>query len=207
MEELGDDLTKVKRELSKLQASLNESMRKNARDSGYPESRRTTLDDELDEGTGARPKTVRTTTLPTDMFENRKPDSGISVSKTDDQNPDRFAFTSTPYIRDREYMPLHTEENITTRRPYGRVNPDHNKGSYVKPDKFDGTTSWLDFKSHFDVCAELNNWSDREKGMYLAVALRGRAQAILGSLPDGEKCSYRLLCRSLEERFLPPNQT
>ena len=120
MEELGDDLTKVERELSKLQASLNESMRKNARDSGYPESRRTTLDDELDEGTGARPKTVRTTTLPTDMFENRKPDSGISVSKTDDQNPDRFAFTSTPYIRDREYMPLRTEENITTRRPYGR---------------------------------------------------------------------------------------
>ena len=55
MEELGDDLTKVEKELSKLQASLNESMRKNARDSGYPESRRTTLDDELDEGTGARP--------------------------------------------------------------------------------------------------------------------------------------------------------
>ena len=49
MEELGDDLTKVERELSKLQASLNESKRKNARDSGYPEGRRTTLDDELDE--------------------------------------------------------------------------------------------------------------------------------------------------------------
>ena len=55
MEELGDDLTKVEKELSKLQASLNESVRKNAGDSGYPESRRTTLDDELDEGTGARP--------------------------------------------------------------------------------------------------------------------------------------------------------
>ena len=35
MEELGDDLTKVEKELGKLQASLNESMRKNARDSGH----------------------------------------------------------------------------------------------------------------------------------------------------------------------------
>ena len=68
----------VEGELNKLQASLNESIRKN---SGYPERRRTTLDDELDEGTGTRPKTVWTTTLPTDMFENRKPEIGISVSK------------------------------------------------------------------------------------------------------------------------------
>ena len=62
MEELGDDFTKAERELTKVQDSLNESMRKIARDSCYPESRRTTLDDELDEGTGAKPKTVKTTT-------------------------------------------------------------------------------------------------------------------------------------------------
>ena len=80
MEELGDDLTKVERELSDPQASLSESTRMNAKGSGCPVSRRTTLGDELYEGTGAKPKTVRTTTLPTDMCEKRKPESSTSVS-------------------------------------------------------------------------------------------------------------------------------
>ena len=90
-------------------------------------------------------KTVKTTTLPTDMFENRKLESGLSVSKTNDKNPDRFAFKSTPSIRDRS-LPI--EENITTRRPHGRATL-----TTAKVVKFDGTTSWLDFKTHFDVCA------------------------------------------------------
>jgi hypothetical protein len=42
---------------------------------------------------------------------------------------------------------------------------------HVKPDKFDGTAAWLDFKSHFDVCTELNGWPNSEKGMHLAVSL------------------------------------
>ena len=120
------------RELSEPQASLSESTRMNARGSGYPVSRRTTLGDELYEGTGAKPKTVRTTTLPNGIFENRKPENSTNVSKSDYLNPDRFAYTSTPYIRDREYMHLWTEENITTRRSYGGVNPDHSKSSYVR---------------------------------------------------------------------------
>ena len=67
-------------------------MRKNARDSGYPESRPTTLDDELYEETGAKPQTARTTTLPTNMFEIRMPESIISVSKSNERNPNiRFA--------------------------------------------------------------------------------------------------------------------
>ena len=102
MEELGDDLTKVERELSDHQASLSESTRMNAKGSGCPVSRRTTLGDK-----------------PTDMFENRKPESSTSVSKSDYQNSDRFVYTSTTYIRDREYMHLRTEENITTRHPCG----------------------------------------------------------------------------------------
>jgi hypothetical protein len=56
MEDLDSDLTKVERELSKLQASVNQSLR-NARYSGIPESRRTTLSD----GLGVRPKSVRMT--------------------------------------------------------------------------------------------------------------------------------------------------
>jgi hypothetical protein len=49
----------------------------------------------------------------------------------------------------------------------------------VKPDKFDGSTSWVNFKSHFEICAELNGWMLTEKGMYLAVALQGQDRVFL----------------------------
>ena len=32
-----------------------------------------------------------------------------------------------------------------------------NSGVKVKPATFDGSTSWLDYKTHFDMCSELNN--------------------------------------------------
>ena len=99
------------------------------------------------------------------------------------------------------------ENNITTRRSENIARSDKRKTDIVKPDKFDGSASWIDFKSHFEVCAELNKWTFTEKGMYLAVALRGQAQSVLGNLPVGDRCNYRLLSNALEERFLPPNQT
>jgi hypothetical protein len=45
----------------------------------------------------------------------------------------------------------------------------------VKAATYDGTSSWLDYKSHFDACSRINQWSENEKGLYLAVALRGQA--------------------------------
>lgn len=51
----------------------------------------------------------------------------------------------------------------------------------IKPATFDGSHSWIDYKSHFDACAAINNWSVREKGLYLAVSLRGAAQGVLGN--------------------------
>ena len=43
--------------------------------------------------------------------------------------------------------------------------------------------------------------------MYLAVSLRGQAQVVLGNLPDILQMDFKELSRSLEERFLPMNQT
>jgi hypothetical protein len=48
---------------------------------------------------------------------------------------------------------------------------------------YDGKGPWLDYQSHFDACSEINHWSDKEKGLYLAVSLRGQAQGVLGKLP------------------------
>ncbi|VDI18227.1 Hypothetical predicted protein [Mytilus galloprovincialis] len=77
----------------------------------------------------------------------------------------------------------------------------------VKPATYEGTSSWLDFKSHFEACSSINNWSEQDKGLYLAVALRGQAQGILGDLPIDKQQNYKALVNALEQRFAPPNQT
>lgn len=84
-----------------------------------------------------------------------------------------------------------------------------NKGSRcnIKPATFDGSNSWLDYKSHFDACATINNWSEKEKGLYLAVSLRGTAQGVLGNVSKETGQHYDLLVKALEEKFAPPNQT
>ena len=68
-------------------------------------------------------------------------------------------------------------------------------------------TSWLDYKSHFDACSRINQWSENEKGLYLAVALRGQAQGILVDLPIDKQQDYKSLVKALEQCVVPPNQT
>ena len=53
-------------------------------------------------------------------------------------------------------------------------------GAKIKPATFDGTGHWKDYKAHFDACSELNKWTYKEKGLYLAVSLRGQAQGVFG---------------------------
>ena len=87
--------------------------------------------------------------------------------------------------------------------------PEHNSStklsSKVKTATYDGSTSWLDYKAHFETCAEINKWSYLEKGLYLAVSLRGQAQEVMGNLCTNSK-DYGALVQALEERFSPPNQ-
>lgn len=76
----------------------------------------------------------------------------------------------------------------------------------VKAATYDGSGSWLDYKTHFNTVGKLNEWTDEEKGLFLAASLRGQAQAVLGNLP-GDNTDYYYLVQALEERFAPPNQT
>lgn len=79
-------------------------------------------------------------------------------------------------------------------------------GVKIKPATFDGSGSWLDYKAHFDVCSQLNGWTENEKGMYLAVSLRGQAQGVFGNIVS-KSHDYSELVKALEDRFAPPNQT
>lgn len=81
------------------------------------------------------------------------------------------------------------------------------KRTFIKPATFDGSTNWSDFNSHFEVCAELNCLLVFEKGMYLAVSLRGNSQGVLGNLPSNDQRNYDALCSALQQRFAITNQT
>lgn len=73
------------------------------------------------------------------------------------------------------------------------------KQTFMKPATFDGSTNWSDFK--------LNCWLVYEKGMHLAVSLRGNAQGVLGNLPSNDQRNYDALCKALQQRFAITNQT
>ena len=112
--------------------------------------------------------------------------------------------------------PLNRDRKLTHRPQTSTPKPDTdptgpskfkgNPSAKIKPATFDGTSHWSDYKAHFDACAELNGWNDKEKGLYLAVSLRGQAQGVFGNLAS-KSSNYEELANALQERFAPPNQT
>ena len=76
----------------------------------------------------------------------------------------------------------------------------------MKAAPYDGSCSWIDYKAHFGTYFEINNWTNTEKGIYLAVALRGQAQSMMGNLSDKSK-DYDALVKALIDRVSPPSQT
>ena len=56
------------------------------------------------------------------------------------------------------------------------------------------------------MCAELNNWTIQQKGLYLAVSLRGLAQGVLGNLPLEKQKDFEELSKALSERFSPESK-
>ncbi|XP_060605005.1 uncharacterized protein LOC132757672 [Ruditapes philippinarum] len=85
-------------------------------------------------------------------------------------------------------------------------NSNSKRSVMMKPATYDGTSSWIDYKAHFEACSEINQWTNKEKGLYLSVSLRGQAQGVFGNLTS-KSPNYDELVLALEERFSPPNQT
>ena len=77
----------------------------------------------------------------------------------------------------------------------------------MKPATYDGTGLWNDYLSHFQSVSLINQWSDIEKGLYLAASLRGQAQGVLGNQATADRQNYQKLVQALQDRFAPSNQT
>ena len=76
-----------------------------------------------------------------------------------------------------------------------------NFGPTLKPEPFNGKECWEEYISHFENCAELCNWTKRDKVLLLAASLRGQARTFYMSLTNEEKCSYDTLVARLSQRF------
>ncbi|CAG2203560.1 unnamed protein product [Mytilus edulis] len=56
------------------------------------------------------------------------------------------------------------EIDKTDKSKYRHTDHTDNFGVKIKPCKYDGSTSWMDYLSHFEMCALVNNWSENQKG-------------------------------------------
>jgi hypothetical protein len=71
--------------------------------------------------------------------------------------------------------------------------------SAAAPPTFNGSTSWSVFRRQFEIVAEHNRWSNREKSTYLITALKGRAADVLPGIPTNT--TYENTLQVLEDRF------
>ena len=78
----------------------------------------------------------------------------------------------------------------------------------VMPESYDGVlmTSeyWL---TNFEICSEINSWSESQKCSFLAVKLRGAVLHVYTDLPAEKSNKYISVVQSLRNRFDRSNQT
>ena len=75
----------------------------------------------------------------------------------------------------------------------------------VMPESFAALDSeeWDSWISHFEDCAELNEWNEARRAQFLAVRMRGAALLQLQGLSPGVRGNYTDLKRALREKFVP----
>ena len=79
--------------------------------------------------------------------------------------------------------------------------------NYVKAPKYNGTSSILSFLKQFEICAEHNAWSEREKVVRLQCALEGQSSQVLWDFNSVESFTHGQLKEQLILRYGSPGQT
>ena len=59
-------------------------------------------------------------------------------------------------------------KDISSEKKPECTEPGKKSKNFMKPDTFDGSSSWTDYKSNFDMCTELNGWTHDRK-VYILV--------------------------------------
>ena len=98
--------------------------------------------------------------------------------------------------RDRSTLPSSPRYDQFMSRPIF-----NSRGPSFKPEAFTGDEDWDSYISHFEVCAELGGWSQRDKALALAASLKGQARVYYMNLAPAERSSYANVVFKLGQRF------
>ena len=75
----------------------------------------------------------------------------------------------------------------------------------LRPESYDGRSSWDAYHTQFKMLACINSWKEEEMATYLAVSLKGPALTVLNNVPPESLYSYdalvSALVSALETRF------
>ena len=75
------------------------------------------------------------------------------------------------------------------------------KGLFMKPNKFDGTTSLESFLTQFEVCARHNQWTASDKVDFLRCSLEKSATQLLWDFGAHTNVNYEQLVERLRQRY------
>jgi hypothetical protein len=71
----------------------------------------------------------------------------------------------------------------------------------LKPSRYDGLTPYEDYCVQFSMVAELNEWTDEDKALYLVGCLSGSARSVLNDMSPKDRYKFIKLDEALRERF------
>ncbi len=71
---------------------------------------------------------------------------------------------------------------------------------FRRPERYDGRQHWNDYLTHFEMCAELSGWNDREKATQLAASLDGQALQVLSNLRREERLKVNHQVKAVQSR-------
>ena len=105
---------------------------------------------------------------------------------------------SSPYVRRRRSGRKESEPSSQDESSERRKKNSAGPKLQMKPEKFDGRSSWETFINQFENCAHYNRWNAKDKAAYLRWSMTGMAAQLLWNT-DG--CTHAQLVDKFADRF------
>lgn len=133
---------------------------------------------------------------------NRRPKLNKDDSAADTESTESGEEENAEVGRSRGPWPLRRERRLTK----GEKFPQRGKHKDMVPESFTGEADWSEYISQFEVCAEWNKWTEKQKMQQLYVSLRGKARNVIRHDGEEKTITYKELVKRLEQRFSPDGQ-
>ncbi|KAJ8020963.1 Retroviral-like aspartic protease 1 [Holothuria leucospilota] len=123
----------------------------------------------------------------------RRGDAGYSPDRRRQHQPE---VASTP-----KHFPIGGTNTVHRHEDSRTESSDTLKKPLMLPEKFDGSSSWEDYRVHFESVADINRWSREDKACFLRASLKGDALEVLTEMTPRGSMGFTSLVDALERRF------